>query len=447
VRRLGIRARITAAVAVATTALLLAVGGFVYQRTGADLLESVDAGLRSRADVIVTQVRSGAAIAVPQPELIESDEAFVQVLDRGGAVLRSSRIVAGAPLLDASTVAGVRRPELFDRHVAGIDDVTRVLAVGVPGGRVVLVGSSLQDRRDQLLQLGWTLAAGGAVALALICLGGWFVVGAALRPVERMRREASAISAPDDARRLAPPAADDELRALGVTLNEMLDRLSASFERERRFVEDASHELRTPIAVLRARLELAGTGARPRADLESAISRSRADAEHLSRLAEDLLVLQRMRGGDLAIGREATDVAALVGSVADGHAARAAARGVAIERETAPGTMPVDPLRLRQAVDNLLDNALRHADSRVRVETALDGAVLVLRVEDDGPGFAPAFLGRAFEPFARDGGGDPAGSGLGLAIVRAIAVAHGGSVVAENVAGSGARVTARFGIG
>jgi signal transduction histidine kinase len=154
-----------------------------------------------------------------------------------------------------------------------------------------------------------------------------------------------------------------------------------------------------------------------------------------------------MRDGELAIRREATEVDALVSTVVEGHAARASAEGVSIERAVEPGTAHVDPLRFRQAADNLLDNAIRHTGrgGRVRISTGFEGESLALRVEDTGPGFDPGFLERAFEPFARNGHAEASGAGLGLAIVRAIAEAHRGSATAKNAAGGGARVTARFG--
>ena len=197
--------------------------------------------------------------------MIEPDEAFAQVLDGSGTVVRSNEIVRAAAMLPADVVRSLQAPAFFDRRLPGIDNVTRLLAVPVqtPSGRaVVVVGGSLQDRADQLLQLGVTLAIGTPIAVVLISLAGWLLAGAALRPVERMRREAAAISSSDPESRLTLPPADDEIKRLGATLNAMLDRIQGSVERERRFVDDASHELRTPLSILKAELDLAL--ARPR---------------------------------------------------------------------------------------------------------------------------------------------------------------------------------------
>jgi signal transduction histidine kinase len=434
-----LRTRVTSVFVAATALVLAALSIFVYVRTGSDLLDQVDAGLRSRADVLAGQIRAnGPGVPAISARLIEPDEAFVQVADTSGRILHSSSIVAGHPLLDPGAIAAVAggRAAFFDRRVPSIDDVTRILAVPVEhtGTRYVLMaGSSLQDRRDQLLQLGSTLAVAGVLGLALISFGGWMLVGAALRPVDRMRREAAAVSAAEPQRRLPVPRGDDELTALATTVNEMLERLHEAIEHERRFMDDASHELRTPLAVLRSRLELAVSGERSPTELRGALRRALSDAEHLSMLADDLFVLARSRDGGVAVHREDVDVAELAALAAAGHRARAEAAGVRLRVE-ALGLARVDPLRFRQVLDNLLDNAVRHAgsDGTVRLTTSTTDGILRVVVEDSGPGIAPGVAERAFEPFARGAGEDPAsGAGLGLAIVRAIAEAHGGGAALE----------------
>jgi len=330
--RLPVRARITAAFAAGIAVVLVALAVFVYVRTGSDLLDAVDSGLRSRADVLAAEVRArGSDVPDVEAELIEPDESFAQVASRGGTILRSSRIVEQTPLLDAPTIARLGHAGMFDRTIPGIDNVTRVLATPVRhGGQtfVLMVGSSLQDRQDQLITLGATLAIGGVVALALLSFAGWLVVGAALRPVDRMRREADEISKLEPGGRLAVPPGDDEFAALASTLNAMLERLQEAFDRELRFVDDASHELRTPIAVVRGRLEVALSRSRTREELEASMRDALADAEHLSRLADDLLVLSRSHDGRVPIHREPVELAELVG------AARSALAGAADRKST-----------------------------------------------------------------------------------------------------------------
>ena len=447
--RLPLRLRLALVFAAGTSLVLLAVGVFVYQRSAADLLDTVDAGLRSRAEILVADVRAhGPALADVGARLIERDEAFAQIADASGAVVQTSEIVRGTALLSSDVLDSLTRPTVFDRIVPGIDNTTRVLAVPVStstGRAVVVVGSSLQDRADQLLELAVTLGIGTPIALILISLAGWLLAGAVLRPVERMRREAAAISMTDPASRLTLPVADDEILRLGITLNAMLDRIQASIERELRFVDDASHELRTPLSILKAELDLALARPRSAVEMEAALRSASEETDHLVRLAEDLLVLARAHGGRLPVHGERTDVRELLQGIVARHEPRAVAAGVVITVEAPSAQAHVDAARLRQAIDDLLDNAMRHTPrgGRIEVSAERDEGSWRVAVRDTGLGFAPEALDRAFEPFARDGGAqeDDGGSGLGLAIVRVIAEAHGGSAHVDNVPGGGARVS------
>lgn len=446
--RLPLRLRVTLAFAAGMAAVLAAVGAFVYVRTGADLLDQVDSGLRSRGEVLASQVAaSGPDIPPISIPLIERDEAFAQIAGADGRILRSSEIVASTPLLQPGIVRSIRARSFFDRRIPGIDDVTRILAVPVmhaDARYVLLVGGSLQDRRDAMLQLAATLAIGGPLALALISFSGWLVVGAALRPVERMRAHAAAISTLEPDQRLPVPPGDDELARLASTLNAMLARLEEAFARERRFVDDASHELRTPLAVLHARLELALSRARRPEELEESVRRSLADVQRLSRLAEDLLVYSRAEGGRIPIHREEVALGELVREAVEPHRGRALALGVRIDVESVEAVAELDPIRVRQVVGNLVENAIRHAgpDGTVRVSADRADGQVRIEVRNSGRGFPPDLLPTAFEPFTR-GARDrnEPGAGLGLAIVRAVALAHGGTASAENPPGGGASVT------
>jgi signal transduction histidine kinase len=267
-------------------------------------------------------------------------------------------------------------------------------------------------------------------------------VGAALRPVDAMRRRAAAISADRSEQRLPVPEAQDELRRLGDTLNAMLDRLEAALERERAFVDDASHELRTPLALHKSELELALRYEASPEELRAAIRSASEEADRLWQLAENLLVIARSDKGVLRIEREPLEVAQLFATVAQrlGDRARAADRALAIE--DADGlVVEADRLRAEQALTNLVENALRYGEGEVRLwARAREGAV-ELHVGDAGPGFPPDFLPHAFERFRR---ADPAraegGAGLGLAIVDAIARAHSGRAGARNLTDGGADV-------
>lgn len=429
---LRIRTRLTLASAGLVAVILLAAGVFVYVRLESDLREAVDAGLRSRADALL----SLGDPTLPTASMIESDEAFAQILSSDGDVLESTSGVTGA----AAEPGDVPVARFDDTAVRTVEEVVpaRVLLVPLDDGRVLVVGASLEDQEEALARLATLLLVGGPAALGLVVIVVWLIVGAALSPVEAMRSEAAAISASEPDRRLPVGETDDELARLGRTLNEMLERLQDALERERRFVDDASHELRTPLANLKAELDLSLRRSRTIGELEAALRSAAEETDRLVRLAEDLLVLARAKGGKLPVRREQVDAAALVRDIVATFEGRASERGVALHDEAEDGLRAnLDPLRMRQAIGNLIDNALRQTPRGGRVSVALARANgdLTISVTDSGAGFSPEFLADAFEPFTRD---EPArtradgGVGLGLAIVRAIAEAHSGSAEARN---------------
>ncbi|MEA2557560.1 MAG: hypothetical protein QOG88_1098, partial [Actinomycetota bacterium] len=326
--RLPLRFRLALVFAACMSVLLTAVGMFVYTRAGRDLLATVDAGLRSRAEVVSTDIRdNGPVLANVGANLIERDEAFVQLVSPSGMLEQSSAIVRSAPMLPASAIAGITQPTTFDQRVPGIDNITRILAVPILAqGKhsVLLVGSSLQDRRDEMLGLAFALAIGGGAALVVVSIAGWLLAGAVLRPVERMRRDAANISSDDLERRLTLPPADDEIAHLARTLNTMLDRLAGSFARERRLLDNASHELRTPLAILKAELDLATSRNRSPDELLAALRSANDETTHLVKLAEDLLVVSRAQEGGMPIHRAEAAVDDVLHSAVEHSRPRAA---------------------------------------------------------------------------------------------------------------------------
>jgi heavy metal sensor kinase len=436
-----LRTRVTLVAAALTAIVLAATGIFVYLRLQSELRQSTDATLRARADAEALVVDRTGSFSPDQP-----DDAFAQLLAPDGSVLDSSSAIAAARAL---VPAGFATPSYVERDGMSIENEVvpaRMLAVRLTNGDVLVVGVSLDDQRQTLAGLAASLAIGGPLALALVVVVTWLLVGWTLRPVDSMRAEAAAISAGEPGRRLPVPNTDDELARLAETLNAMLDRLEEAIERERRFVDDASHELRTPLSNLKAGLELALRRSRTADELEGEVRSAAEETDRLSRLAEDLLVLARADRGRLPIRRESVDVTSLVGDTVESFAARAAERHVGIDmRVPEELRADVDELRVRQALGNLLDNGLRAAPSggHVSVAAERDNGSLRLEVRDSGPGFPPEFLPVAFEAFTRPDAGRSrpvGGAGLGLAIVAAVAQAHGGSVSAENLPDGGAVV-------
>ncbi|MDX3417726.1 HAMP domain-containing sensor histidine kinase [Streptomyces sp. MD20-1-1] len=269
---------------------------------------------------------------------------------------------------------------------------------------------------------------GFPLLLGVVAVVTWLVTGRALRPVEGIRREMAAITASEDLRRRVPePATHDEIARLARTTNATLAALESSVERQRRFVADASHELRSPIASLRTQLEVAA--AHPELlDLDGAVE----DTVRLQNLAADLLLLARLDAGERPAGTR-VDLAALAREEAAGR------QRVTVEAE--PAEVSGSRGQLGRVLANLLDNAERHARERITVTVRREGGEAVVGVADDGEGVAEADRERIFERFVRLDAArsrDDGGAGLGLAIARDVAVRHGGTLTAGAAPAGGA---------
>jgi two-component system OmpR family sensor kinase len=356
-------------------------------------------------------------------------------------VLQATKPLGPAPVLSRREVrVALRRPIFVDRaSVSGLDEPSRVLATSTTrrGRPVVLaVGATRQDRAETLASFRNELLIAGPIALVLASLIGYLLAGLSLRQVESMRRRAAAISAETPGERLPVPPTGDEVERLGETLNEMLDRLEAGLERERDFVADAGHELRTPLALLRTELELAVRQGGSVDELRAALGAASREADRLSQLAEDLLLIARSDRGRLPLRVEELAAADLFVTVISRFDWRSGEERKPLRVHGAADVrVRGDRLRLEQALSNLVDNALRYGGERIELVATAHNGVVELHVRDDGAGFPSELLDRAFERFAR---ADPAraagGAGLGLSIVRAIAEAHGGRAHAANTA-------------
>lgn len=412
----------------------------------AGMEDTIDATLDARAAPLVGAVRDarGEVDEVALAAAVVSDPAsLAHVVDADGQVVASSlgRPDAAEAALPRSSLGPLDRRRTFEVSIDRPElEETRVLAVpvdGPDGTWVVVVGSSMEiTEHAQGVRNGLLIA--GVIAVIVTAAGAWVLAHTALRPVERMRRAAAAITAGDDDTEIAVPGRDNELSGLAETFNDLLGRMRAALTRERRLVADASHELRTPLAVLRTELELAARPGRSADELREAVDNAHAEATRMGRLADDLLLLARSENGAVVVQLDECDVTEILERSLAAFALRSVGAEVDLRGEyERPLLATCDPSRLRQAVDNLLDNALTHtpAGGKVVVGAAEDQGVVRIIVVDDGPGFPPDFLPQAFVAFQRS---DPArhrdggGAGLGLAIVQMIAVAHGGEVTAAN---------------
>ena len=441
-----IRLRLTLVFTLAMVLVLSVTGLFVYFRLQTALDQTLNAGLRSRADdvaALVQQSDTGLSEG-SNIRLAERGEGFAQVIDGRGKVIDTTPQLGRRSLLAAPELARAMRRTLLFEHRGPLESTSRILATPVVAqGQhlIVVVGASLEARDEALKGLLTQLLLGGPLALALASLVGYGLAAAALRPVESMRARAAQISGSDPEARLPISAADDEIRRLGETLNAMLGRLEQAIRRERTFVADASHELRTPLALLKTELELALRRTRSVDEMRDALRSAADETDRLNQLAEDLLVLARADDGRVPLRVETVAAEGVLDLVATRFAARAVHAGRTITVEPSPLTLEADPLRLGQALGNLVDNALRHGGGTIHLLARREAGRIEFHVEDGGSGFPPAYLPHAFDRFTRGSDArERGGAGLGLSIVEVIARAHGGSAHAINRPGGGADV-------
>ncbi len=427
--------------------VLAGTGFFVYLQFRHDVGTTLDAGLRSRADELAAVIRrAGPRLDAGDGGLVGRTQSFAEVLTPGGRVVDSSPAVRGVDLLTAEERRAAARTPIFVERgpLPGLDEGSRLLAAPVKtpeGERIILVGASTADRDESLTDLEQLLLVGLPIALLLASLAGYGVAAAALRPVEAMRSRAEEISvaAPDE--RLPVPQTRDEVARLGETLNEMLERLGDALERERAFVADASHELRTPLAILRTELELALAQGRSPEELRAALTSAVEETDRLTQLSEALLTIAQTERGELPLRFEPVRIGDVFEAVERRFGRRAEETGRRIEvGEGAALLADADRLRIDQAIGTLVDNALRYGAGTVGLSARQVADSLEIHVTDEGEGFPPAFLDRAFERFSRAPGVRGGGSGLGLAIVATVADAHAGNVGASNRTAGGADV-------
>lgn len=410
----SVRLRTTVgAVLVVAVALVAGAVALVLLQRG-ELRDSVENAADERASALADQIEADGLPSRVGADDDDEDEYVVQVTDPSGQVVLGPESLPSSGYLVVSD----------ETEDGGVEYVVRVAA-------------SLEDVDESTETLVPLLLVGIPVLLCVVWATTWWVVTRALVPVERIRREVHEIGEDRLDRRVPVPEARDEIHLLATTMNEMLGRLEASRQRQRRFVSDSSHELRSPLASLRQSAEVAQThpDALPEGELADVVL---AETLRMQRLVEQMLLLTRADEGRAADVRREVDVDDLVRA----EASRIRRENLTVDTSAvANGRVLGDELALGQVVRNLFDNAARHATSRIAVAVAQEAGLVVLTVDDDGAGVPPEERGRVFERFVRldeARARDHGGSGLGLAIVREIVRAHGGDACLRESALGGA---------
>ncbi|WP_318214470.1 ATP-binding protein [Streptomyces sp. SCL15-6] len=459
----SVRARATLAATLVVAVALVAAGTAVLLSLRSNLLG--EAG--TQAERSAREVAAELSVGTPYGDLsLDVDDRPVQVVDEAGRLVAASEdlerisgtgVAAVKPLPAATGERGgddddrggddddsgesLEPGEIGERTTVGDGSATidgdtedyRFAAVPVEtrdkSRLTVYAGAPLSAEHGAVDTALTVMLIGFPALLAVVAWVTWLVTRRALRPVEGIRREMAAITASEDlARRVPVPGTHDEVARLASTTNETLAALESSVERQRRFVADASHELRSPIASLRTQLEVAA--AHPELlDLDGAVE----DTVRLQRLAADLLLLARLDAGERPADAR-VDLAALARAQAQGRAGVGVRAGDAVAVAGSRG-------QLERVLANLLDNAQRHARSAVEVSVRRDGDVAVAAVADDGEGVPAADRERIFERFVRLDAArsrDDGGAGLGLAIARDVAVRHGGTLTVRDAPAGGA---------
>ena len=426
--------------------ILLLFAIFLYLQLRANLLNQLDASLQLVASQTLIH-NEGERLAFQEivnrtDGLVSPDSNFVvYLLDVNGNLWDKSGRSTGTPLFWP--------PQSGLNTLISSDDKWRVFSQEVDAGDVAgwlqVIGDMdpINDTLDRLLTL---MFVGGPLALVLAGLGGFFLAGGALHPIDRMTRTAQTITASDLNQRIKYEGPADEVGRLAQTFDNMLDRLQTAFERERQFTGDAAHELRTPLAALKGRIGVTLSQSRqPQAYVET-LQEMEGQVDRLIRLSADLLFIARLDQGQMARQKERIDVGDFLGAVVDQIRPLATAKAITLT-ETIP-----DGLALQGDMDllirlflNLLDNAVKYTPKNGRVTIAAEQkkAKVIIYITDTGPGIPPEHLPHLFERFYRAEGdrarqtqdNHQGGAGLGLAIAHEITRAHGGSLKVQSELG------------
>ncbi len=437
-RRWPIRIRLTAAFTAVMALVLLVVGTLTITHTKESLDESITESVSYR----LANLRPIAAATDPSLAGGDPDTAQ-QIVAPDGRVLAATPNLGGRTVLSPSELDAARRAQRVADHssVGDLEGPVRVAAGPAPGGRIVVAAQSLADRDATVADLRNELATGFPLVLLAAAVGAYLLAAAALRPVERMRARAAGISATDAHARLPVPPAHDEIQHLGTTFNDLLRRLQDALERERQFVSDAGHELRTPLGLLTTELELALRRPRSNPELIAAIRSALDETTRLSRLARDLLTVA---DSGSSADAPAIDLHAELQTISERYRHTL---GDQLDIDCPAGQYArVNSDDLDRIIANLIENATQHGAPPITINVQNIGADRVeIRFSDHGPGFPSDFLPHAFDRFSRaDTARTTGGTGLGLAIVKTLAQRNQGSVNAQNQREGGAEITIRL---
>ena len=438
--RLSIRVRVTAWATLAAVALFASGAALLYRDLSNQLTDAVNFELSLRLDALEDAIAGSSTAAVSRAQAERPD----------GTVVRPA---GSQPLLTPREAARASTQTIMiDRPVPGVGEHARLMARPLvrPGTSGPLIGVAATTTRPLVVArsnlLGSLSTAGPALAV-VVGIATWALAGAVLRPVRRMAHDAATTSMRGSGERLGQPPGRDEIAELGRTLNAMLDRIEEAVAHERDFLDDAAHELRTPLAVLRGELELASLSPDDAEAVESSLRSALEETDRLARLTTDLLTLARADAGQLVPRAVTVDIGPIVSNAAS-RIAFADVIALDLDCDTALAT--VDPDWVTQITTNLVANAARYATSKVLVTVrAMDGRVEV-RCADDGPGFAPELVPIVFERFtrgteARGRAGPATGVGLGLAITASLVLTLGGTISLDRDGPlAGACLTVRF---
>jgi signal transduction histidine kinase len=435
---LGISARSAAVSAVVVLVALAIAGAGLDAVLYRSLLAGVDGAAAGRVRDIAEALRSDAPGDL-ESDLFSIDERVVavQLIAPDGKVTRRSGSAPERPLIpstefDLNLRRGISDDAVHndDMRISGQRVATRY------GDYTVLVGGGSEAVEATARTVALLLACGAPIIIAVVAAATYWLVRRSLKSVDAIRSRVAEISTSDLAERVPVPDRHDEIAALAVTMNEMLSRIEAGHRAQQRFLGDASHELRSPLATIISGLEVAE--AHPELlDAELAINTLLPEAQRMHALIEDLLLLARADERSLVLRKEQV----YLGDLAEVEAARVRRdAGSTIHTDISPVRLIGDPTAVSRVIRNILDNAVRHAKSRVDMHVGCRDSTAVLTISDDGPGIAPAERARVFGRFVRldpDRSRSGGGTGLGLAIVAEVVAAHGGTVTIDDRPGGG----------